>query len=125
MLSARLSLSVDPPTIVRRTSTQILNETGELRLKCYATGNPRPFITWTKVPDPTTLDSPDGVLTIYKANKTHSGIYQCRASNGVGRDATALSSVRFNCKFVFNSFYSRLTHFFILCYMHGLPRSRI
>lgn len=87
-----------PPTIVRRTSTQILNETGELRLECHATGNPRPFITWTKVPDPTPLDSPDGVLTIYKANKTHSGIYQCRASNGVGRDATTLSSVRFNYK---------------------------
>ena len=115
---------LDPPTIVRRTSTQILNETGELRLECYATGNPRPFITWTEVPDPTPLDSPDGVLTIYKANKTHSGIYQCRASNGVGRDATALSSVRFNCKFVFHYFHSLLTHFFILCYMHCLPRSR-
>ena len=124
MLIARLSLSVDPPIIVRRTSIQILNETGELRLKCYATGNPRPFITWTKLPDPTPLDSPDGVLTIYKANKTHSGIYQCRASNGVGRDATALSSVKFNCNFFFHYFHSLLTHFLIFCDMRGLPRSR-
>ena len=82
-----------PPIIDRKPINQTLNETQELRLQCVAKGNPPPFITWTKVPDSTPIDAPDGVITINNVNKTHSGVYQCRATNGIESDALATSSV--------------------------------
>ena len=91
----------DLPSFLRAPSNQTLKETEDLRLVCIATGNPQPVITWSKLrPIPTGRmnDSVDGVLIVKNVNKTNSGVYQCRASNGIGNDTIALSTVTVNCK---------------------------
>lgn len=86
------------PSIVSGLANQTLNETQTLRLVCIANGNPKPLIAWSKTNDPTTINSIDDVVTVQNVNKTASGVYQCRASNGIGEDAIALSTVTVNCK---------------------------
>ena len=88
---------VDPPRIETTQSNQTLNESQDLRLKCNASGNPKPEIVWTKSPDSTPLDSVKGVLTIRSINKSDSGLYRCMASNGFGND-TIITTVIVNCK---------------------------
>ena len=90
---------VDPPRIISAQRNLTLNETQDLRLKCNASGNPKPDIIWTKIPYPSPLHSVEGVVIVKNTNKTESGVYQCRASNGIGEDAIATASVVINCKF--------------------------
>jgi len=90
---------VDPPSIVSRHVNKTVNETQDLRLVCDATGNPQPHISWTKGPDRTPIKSVDGALILNNVNKSDTGVYQCRASNGIGSDAMVSSHLTVNCKF--------------------------
>ena len=69
-----------------------------MRLPCNATGNPQPTVTWSKRPSIITLSSPGGVLTVTNVSKADSGVYQCKASNGIGNDAIVTSTIVVNCK---------------------------
>ena len=53
----------------------------------------------TKGPDHTPMKSVDGALILNNVNKSDTGVYQCRASNGIGSDAMVSSVVTVNCKF--------------------------
>lgn len=90
---------VDPSSIVSRHVNKTVNETQDIRLLCNATGKPQPHITWTKGPDHTPMKSVDGALILNNVNKSDTGVYQCRASNGIGSDAMVSSVVTVNCKF--------------------------
>lgn len=75
-----------------------MNESSDLELFCNATGYPPPQITWSKEADPSVPVSVDEVLNVKSINKTNSGVYQCRASNGIGNDVFASANVTVNCK---------------------------
>ncbi|XP_068686464.1 hemicentin-2-like isoform X2 [Montipora foliosa] len=85
-----------PPRIISAQRNLTLNETQDLRLKCNASGNPKPDIIWTKIPYPSPLHSVEGVVIVKNTNKNESGVYQCRASNGIEEDAIATASVVIN-----------------------------
>lgn len=98
---------VVPPSIDKGPTNKTVNESSDLELFCNATGNPPPNITWSKVAVPPVQLSFDEVLTVKNTNKTDSGVYQCRASNGIGSDAFASSVVTVRCKLKkFNDFFS-------------------
>lgn len=97
---------VVPPSIDKGPTNKTVNESSDLELFCNATGNPPPNITWSKVAVPPVQLSFDEVLTVKNTNKTDSGVYQCRASNGIGSDAFASSVVTVRCKLKkFNEFF--------------------
>jgi len=97
---------VVPPSIYKGPTNKTVNESSDLQLFCNATGNPSPNITWSKVAVPPVQLSLDKVLRVKNTNKTDSGVYQCRASNGIGSDAFASSVVTVRCKLTgFNEFF--------------------
>ena len=75
-----------------------MNESSDLDLSCNATGNPSPNITWSKAADPSVNLASDEVLKLKNVSKNDSGVYQCVASNGIGRDALASWIVTVNCE---------------------------
>ena len=75
-----------------------MNESNDLELSCNATGNPSPNITWFKVADPSVNLVSGEVLRVKNVSKNDSGVYQCMASNGIGRDALVSWIVTVNCK---------------------------
>lgn len=87
-----------PPSIIRGPINQTANETQDLRLFCNATGNPQPQITWSKGSVRIGKPSIAGVLIVNSVNKTHSGVYQCIASNGISSNAYAWFTVTVNYK---------------------------
>lgn len=75
-----------------------MNESDDLELFCNATGRPTPQITWYRVTDPS-VQLPNGTaLKVKNINRTDSGVYQCRASNGIGTDVCASANVTVNCE---------------------------
>lgn len=89
---------VVPPSIDKGPSNKTLNESSDLELFCNATGNPLPNITWSKVAVPSVQLLAYEVLTVKNINRTVSGVYQCKASNGIGSDAFATSVVTVRCE---------------------------
>ena len=87
-----------PPSIHSGPSRKTVNESNALELSCNATGNPSPIITWFKVGDPSVNLAPGEVLQVKNVTKSDSGVYQCVASNGIGRDALVSWIVTVNCK---------------------------
>ena len=56
------------------------------RLRCKATGLPKPTISWSPIRDKTRfIDNGKGVLTIENPVDQDAGIYSCVASNPCGR----------------------------------------
>jgi len=57
---------------------------------CHVTGFPPPVISWFKVRDSlaqTRTVVKDGQLSIKKAQKEDSGLYECKATNNLGHDS--------------------------------------
>lgn len=84
------------PSISIGPISQTVNESDDLELFCNATGRPTPQITWYRVTDPS-VQLPNGTaLKVKNINRTDSGVYQCRASNGIGTDVCASANVTVN-----------------------------
>ena len=87
-----------PPSIHRGQENRTVNESSNLELFCNATGNPSPNITWSNAANPSFKLASDEVLIVKNVSKNDSGVYQCMASNGIGRDALTSWIVTVNCK---------------------------
>lgn len=87
-----------PPSIHRGQENRTVNESSNLELYCNATGNPPPNITWSNAANPSFKLASDEVLIVKNVSKNDSGVYQCMASNGIGRDALTSWIVTVNCK---------------------------
>lgn len=55
-------------------------------------------MTWFIVADPSVTLASGEVLQVKNVSKNDSGVYQCMASNGIGRDALFSWIVAVNCK---------------------------
>jgi len=82
-------------------SSSVQNHT----LKCNASGDPHPKITWTKAGVPTSQFNDSGyVLHLVNVQKKDAGSYICTASNGFGDNVTAIGIVNIRCKYYKISF---------------------
>jgi hypothetical protein len=89
---------VVPPSVTfYPKKSQIINEGDTLILKCGATGDPLPNITWT-MSNSTSVISYEPLLTIRNISRFDEGTYVCMASNGVGENDTAIARIYVNCK---------------------------
>jgi len=69
-------------------------------LKCNASGDPHPNITWAKNGVPASQFNHSGyLLHLVDVQREDAGSYICTASNGYGDDATAIGIVNINCKY--------------------------
>ena len=68
-------------------------------LKCNASGDPHPNITWTKAGIPVSQFNESGYeLHLVNVKKEDAGSYICTADNGFG-NATAIGIVNIKCKY--------------------------
>ena len=75
-----------------------------LTLKCNASGDPHPNITWTKDGIPANLFNASGyLLHLINIQRKDVGSYRCTASNGYGNDTTSISIIGIQCKYYYNT----------------------
>ena len=87
----------DPP---KRENQLTLASVHNHTLRCNASGDPHPDITWTKAGVPTSKFNASGyVLYLVDVQRDDVGSYICTASNGFGASATAISIVNIKCKY--------------------------
>ncbi|KAK3741906.1 hypothetical protein QZH41_016270, partial [Actinostola sp. cb2023] len=82
-------MSLAAPSVLVSPPHLIVNESQSAIFHCSASGYPRPVVVWSKVNgslaiDRSTFDS-SGKLEIKHATSDDSGIYQCKASNILGK----------------------------------------
>jgi len=69
-------------------------------LRCNASGDPHPYITWTKDGVPASHFNASGyLLHLVDVQREDAGSYICTASNGYGDNATAIGIVTIRCKY--------------------------
>ena len=84
-----------PPSLVKRQANQTVIEGATASLRCNATGNPTPKITWTK--DGQTVATGDKL--IFATNRNQSGTYWCSAENGLNPSDNASAVLDVQCKY--------------------------
>ena len=76
-----------------------MNESDTLSVFCNASGNPHPNITWSKVGVTGSPVASGNTMEITNVNhEQDDGIYECRASNGIGKSVAVRFTVTVNCK---------------------------
>ena len=78
----------------------------DLMLICYASGDPKPTITWTK--DSVSIkefNASGQFLHLVNVQRKNAGPYRCTASNGYGTNVTSVSIVSIKCKYIISSRY--------------------
>ena len=81
--------SISPPAVVVSPVTLIVNEGGSASFQCSASGNPEPAIVWSKVdnqPEITQSAVSGGRLQLKSVTEKDSGLFQCSATNIMGKD---------------------------------------
>ena len=72
-----------------------VNETNPIVMRCDASGFPTPSLKWTKNGE---VVSHLKQLNIQRSSRSDAGMYECRASNGVGQNKAAKAYVTVQCK---------------------------
>ena len=100
-----LCFSQVPPKITTAPPREVqlslsLSSVQNYTMKCNASGDPHPNITWTKAGVPASQFNASGyLLHLVDVQRKDAGSYLCTASNGYGDDATAISIVNIRCKY--------------------------
>ena len=90
--------SVPPKITIEREPQLAIGE--NYTLKCNASGDPHPNITWTKDGVPVNQFNASGYfLRLVNVQRKDAGSYRCTASNGYGKDAISFSIVGIKCKY--------------------------
>ncbi|KAK3708280.1 hypothetical protein QZH41_017646 [Actinostola sp. cb2023] len=121
------SVLVSPPHL-------IVNESQSAILHCSASGYPRPVVTWSK--NNGTLDNKrsvvdnSGKLEIKHVTRDDTGIYQCKASNILGKvQNTAILEVNFPPRLTLNKepIYKEIGNDIVFpkCHVTGSPKPKV
>ena len=62
-------------------------------IRCAASGNPRPVVTWSKVNQVEVVGNGE-MMELSQVTRHHEGVYQCSANNGVGAKAVSQINLR-------------------------------
>ena len=115
---------LEPPEITISPIREVqLNLGQNYTLKCNASGDPHPNITWTKDGVPASQFNASGYLHLVNVQREDAGSYICTASNGFGDNDTAISIINIKCKYYYNkisfsavlSFHLVGTYFCCIC----------
>jgi len=75
-----------------------IEDGNDLMLICYASGDPKPTITWTKDSVSVKEFNASGqFLHLVNVHRKNAGPYRCTASNGYGNNVTSVSIVSIKC----------------------------
>ena len=75
----------------------VVKKGSSVSIKCVARGNPRPEVSWSKVNEVDVVGRGE-IMELSQVTRHHEGVYQCSASNGVGKTATSQIHLRVLCK---------------------------
>ncbi|PFX28742.1 Roundabout-like 2 [Stylophora pistillata] len=81
--------SISFPTVVVSPATLTVNEGRSVSFQCSASSNPEPTIVWSKVNDQSEIIQTavsEGRLQLRQVTGNDSGLYQCTATNILGKD---------------------------------------
>ena len=84
--------SISSPAVVVSPATLTVNEGGSASFQCSASGNPEPAIVWSKVDNHSEISQSavsGGKLQLQHVTGNDSGLYQCSATNILGKDQAA------------------------------------
>ncbi|KAJ4434954.1 hypothetical protein ANN_23526, partial [Periplaneta americana] len=116
----------------------VVHEGENVRLRCAATGNPRPAVEWRKVDGsviplgswqatycPVAVSVPGHTLNITRINRGHMGTYNCMADNGVPPPANQTFVLEVHCEGKFGFERNRLQSVCHIFYTAVPPLIRI
>ena len=109
--------SISSPAVVVSPATLTVNEGGSALFQCSASGNPEPAIMWSKLDNQSeiTQSAVSGrKLQLKIVTGNDSGLYQCSATNILGKDQ-AVAKLVVNGTLIL-SFYIKLTK---ILFSHG------
>lgn len=90
----RLDILIPPRVVSEPADGNVVVKKGSsVTIKCLASGNPRPEVTWSKVNEVDVVGRGE-IMELTKVTRHHEGVYQCTASNGVGNKAVNQINLR-------------------------------
>ena len=94
----RLDILIPPRVVSEPADGNIVVKKGSsVNIKCLASGNPLPEVTWSKVNEVDVVGRGE-IMELSQVTRHHEGVYQCTASNGVGNKAISQIQLRVLCK---------------------------
>jgi Immunoglobulin domain len=98
----------DPAEVVSVPAETVVDSGQSVSLECIARANPMDvdnLITWTRAgydfAGRTTIENPEpgkSILTFNSADRSDVGIFECRASNGIGSESLGKAKLVVRCK---------------------------
>jgi len=90
----RLDILIPPRVTSEPADGNVVVKKGSsVSIKCVASGNPRPVVTWSKVNEVDVVGRGE-IMELTQVTRHHEGVYQCSASNGVGKTAVSQIHLR-------------------------------
>lgn len=99
----------DPAEVISVPAETVIDSGQSSALECVARANPmnvERLITWTRAgydfASRTTIENPEAgksILTFSEADRSDAGIYECRASNGIGSESLGKAKLVVRCKY--------------------------
>jgi len=126
----RLDILIPPRIVSEPADGNILVKKGSsVTIKCLASGNPRPEVTWSKVNEVDVVGRGEK-MELRKVSRHNEGVYQCTAGNGVGNNAVSQIHLRVLYKPEVTSteavLYTGIGHQAILvCNVHSFPEAEV
>ena len=74
-------------------------EGNDLSLVCYVTGNPPPDVLWIRGSDNSVL-AKNATAMLPNVTRADSGLFQCYAWNGIGKNASSNVTVDVLCEYI-------------------------
>lgn len=90
-------LSSDSPEVLIKSISPVV-EGNDLSLVCHVTGNPPPDVLWMRGSANSVLTRNNTVM-LQNVTRTDSGLFQCYAWNGIGKNASSKVTVDVLCEY--------------------------